>query len=305
MYDLLIIGSGPAGMSAAIYAKRAGIKVAVIEKEFMGTGQIAESGRVDNYPGFFGISGYDLGEKLREHAESLDVEFIESKVEGIVKNINSENEAYFILNCEDAVNLETKTVILATGASPKRANIEGEEKYTGNGVSYCAICDGSFYKDKTVAVLGGGYTALDDALYLADISKTIYLIHRRNEFRGAQSTVAKLKSKENVVFLLNEEVAKICGNEEVESVLLKSGKGIPVDGVFVAFGSTPNSSILEHIVNTDEKGYIVALEDGKTSLDGLFVAGDVRTKRLRQVVSAVSDGANAVTSVIEYLRDEK
>ena len=175
MYDVLIIGSGPAGLSAAVYAKRANLNVAVIEKEYEGTGQIAESGNVNNYLGVPDINGYDLGEKFREHALSLNVCFIEKEALNI-----EENDSGYIIKLDDGENIKSKTIIYAAGAYPRRADVPGEEEYTGKGVSYCAICDGAFYKDKTVAVLGGGDTALDDALYLSDICKKVYLIHRRN-----------------------------------------------------------------------------------------------------------------------------
>ena len=240
VYDVSIIGSGPAGLSAAIYAKRANLSAIVIEKEYEGTGQIAESGRVDNYLGLPGISGYDLGETFQE--------------------------------------------------------------YAGKGVSYCAICDGSFYRGKKVAVLGGGDTALDDAGYLAGLAEQVYVIHRRKEFRGAAATVEKLKEKENVTFVLEHQVTEITGEEKVTGVVLEDGTAIAVDGVFVAFGSVPQTALVKELVELDPAGYVKADETGETSLAGLYVAGDARTKKLRQVVTAVSDGANAATAVAEYLK---
>ena len=302
MYDVVIIGSGPAGLSAAVYAKRANLNVAVIEKEYEGTGQIAESGNVNNYLGLPDINGYDLGEKFREHALSLNVCFIEKEALNI-----EENDSGYIIKLDDGENIKSKTIIYAAGAYPRRADVPGEEEYTGKGVSYCAICDGAFYKDKTVTVLGGGDTALDDALYLSDICKKVYLIHRRNEFRGAQSTVEKLKEKDNVEFVLSDSVVEIKGDKKPDSVKLKSGKELAVDGIFIAYGSVPQTALVKDIVQLD-KGYIVAGEDGFTNsadngdcLRGFFAAGDVRTKKLRQVVTAVSDGANAATSAAEYL----
>lgn len=303
MYDVVIIGSGPAGLSAAVYAKRANLNVAVIEKEYEGTGQIAESGNVNNYLGLPDINGYDLGEKFREHALSLNVCFIEKEALNI-----EENDSGYIIKLDDGENIKSKTIIYAAGAYPRRADVPGEEEYTGKGVSYCAICDGAFYKDKTVTVLGGGDTALDDALYLSDICKKVYLIHRRNEFRGAQSTVEKLKEKDNVEFVLSDSVVEIKGDKKPDSVKLKSGKELAVDGIFIAYGSVPQTALVKDIVQLDDKGYIVAGEDGFTNsadngdcLRGFFAAGDVRTKKLRQVVTAVSDGANAATSAAEYL----
>lgn len=297
-YDVGIIGSGPAGLSAAIYAKRANLSAVVIEKEYEGTGQIAESGQVDNYLGLPGISGYDLGEQFREHAVKLGVAFLEQEVTEIKK----EDSAVFTIIFEDGSSVETKTVIYAAGATPRRANIPGEQEYSGKGVSYCAICDGSFYRGKKVAVLGGGDTALDDAVYLADLAEQVYVIHRRKEFRGAATTVEKLRKKENVTFVLEHRVKEITGAEKVNGVILEDGTAIAVDGVFVAYGSVPQTDLVKELVTLDAAGYVKAEETGETSLAGLYVAGDARTKKLRQVVTAVSDGANAATAVVEYLK---
>ena len=297
-YDVGIIGSGPAGLSAAIYAKRANLSAVVIEKEYEGTGQIAESGQVDNYLGLPGISGYDLGEQFREHAVKLGVSFLEQEVTEIKK----EDSSVFTIIFEDGSSVETKTVIYAAGATPRRANIPGEQEYSGKGVSYCAICDGSFYRGKKVAVLGGGDTALDDAVYLADLAEQVYVIHRRKEFRGAATTVEKLRKKENVTFILEHQVKEITGAEKVNGVVLEDGTAIAVDGVFVAYGSVPQTDLLKELVTLDAAGYVKAEETGETSLAGLYVAGDARTKKLRQVVTAVSDGANAATAVVEYLK---
>ena len=297
-YDVGIIGSGPAGLSAAIYAKRANLSAVVIEKEYEGTGQIAESGQVDNYLGLPGISGYDLGEQFREHAVKLGVAFLEQEVTEIKK----EDSAVFTIIFEDGTSVETKTVIYAAGAAPRIANIPGEQEYSGKGVSYCAICDGSFYRGKKVAVLGGGDTALDDAVYLADLAEQVYVIHRRKEFRGAATTVEKLRKKENVTFVLEHQVKEITGAEKVNGVILEDGTAIAVDGVFVAYGSVPQTDLVKELVTLDAAGYVKAEETGETSLAGLYVAGDARTKKLRQVVTAVSDGANAATAVVEYLK---
>ena len=296
VYDVSIIGSGPAGLSAAIYAKRANLSAIVIEKEYEGTGQIAESGRVDNYLGMPGISGYDLGETFREHAVKLEVEFLEQEVTRIQK----EESGQFQMTFSDSSVIESKTVIYAAGASPRRADIPGEKEYVGKGVSYCAICDGSFYRGKKVAVLGGGDTALDDAGYLAGLAEQVYVIHRRKEFRGAAATVEKLREKENVTFVLEHQVKEITGEAKVTGVVLEDGTAIAVDGVFVAYGS--QTALLKDLVELDPAGYVKADETGETSLAGLYVAGDVRTKKLRQVVTAVSDGANAATAVAEYLK---
>ena len=317
MYDIIIIGSGPAGLSAAIYAKRANLNVAVAEKEYEGTGQIAESGNVNNYLGLPNINGYDLGEKFREHAVSLNVEFIENEAVEIEVVQNDEcaaESAIYRVKFDDDTIAEARALIYTAGAYPRKAGVPGEDEYTGKGVSYCAICDGAFYKGKTVAVLGGGDTALDDALYLADICEKVYLVHRRDSFRGAQSTVELLKHKENVELVLNETVTEIYGEKKPTGIKLKSGRELAIDGVFVAYGSVPQSELIKNLVQLDERGYVVAGEDGITYAatkkadddrriqPGLYVAGDVRTKKLRQIVTAVADGANSVTSIVEYLK---
>lgn len=316
MYDIIIIGSGPAGLSAAIYAKRANLNVAVAEKEYEGTGQIAESGNVNNYLGLPNINGYDLGEKFREHAVSLNVEFIEKEavqIEAVQNDECAAESVIYRVTFDDDTVAEARALIYTAGAYPRKAGVPGEDEYTGKGVSYCAICDGAFYKGKTVAVLGGGDTALDDALYLADICEKVYLVHRRDSFRGAQSTVELLKQKENVELVLNENVTEIYGEKKPTGIKLKSGRELALDGVFVAYGSVPQSELIKNLVQLDERGYVVAGEDGityaaakKDDTDrkiqpGLYVAGDVRTKTLRQVVTAVSDGANAATTAAEYL----
>lgn len=295
--DVAIIGSGPAGLSAAIYAMRANLSALVIEKEYEGTGQIAESGKVDNYLGFPGISGYDLGETFRNHALKLGVSFLEQEVTKIEK-IDAE---IFQIWLGDGTSVEARAVIYAAGASPRRANVPGEKEYAGKGISYCAICDGSFYRGKKVAVLGGGDTALDDALYLADLADQVYIIHRRKEFRGAGASVKKLEEKKNVSFLLGHQVTEILGDQKLTGVLLEDGSSLLVDGVFIAYGSLPRTELLKDLLDLDPAGYVKADETGATGLEGFYVAGDVRSKKLRQVVTAVSDGANAATAVAEYL----
>ncbi|MGN0503166.1 MAG: thioredoxin-disulfide reductase [Ruminococcus sp.] len=299
MYDTVIIGSGPAGLSAAVYAKRAQLKAVVIEKNYMGTGQIAVSERVDNYLGLYGESGFDLGERFRSHAVSLGVEFIENEVIKIVP----EDDFYNIAFTDNKI-IKAKTIIYAAGANPRRLDVKGESEFTGKGVSYCAVCDGAFYKDKTVAVVGGGDTALQDALLLSKIAKTVYLVHRRDEFRANKSLQKSVTETPNIKLVLNSVVKEIIGDKKVSGVkILNNGNEelLNVDGVFTAVGTVPNSSLLNGIAELDDNGYVVANEDGITSAKGIFAAGDVRTKRLRQVVTAVSDGAGCVQSVEEYL----
>ena len=297
MLDAIIIGSGPAGLAAAIYGKRANLNIAVVEKEYEGTGQIAESSCVDNYLGLPGINGYDLGEQFRNHAVDFGVDFIEHEVVAIEKQPGGWKLAF-----EDGSSKEARTVIYAAGAQPRKADVPGEDRYIGKGVSYCAICDGAFYKGKTVAVLGGGDTAVDEALYLSDLCEKVYLMHRRTEFRGAAQRVEQARKKANIEFVLGETVKEFVGGEKLTAVRLNSGTSIELNGVFVAYGSKPQTELLRGIVALDDSGYVVANEDGRTSQEGFFVAGDVRTKTLRQVVTAVSDGANAITSVAEYIK---
>lgn len=297
MLDAIIIGSGPAGLAAAIYGKRANLNIAVVEKEYEGTGQIAESSCVDNYLGLPGINGYDLGEQFRNHAVDFGVDFIEHEVVAIERQPGGWKLAF-----EDGSSKEARTVIYAAGAQPRKADVPGEDRYIGKGVSYCAICDGAFYKGKTVAVLGGGDTAVDEALYLSDLCEKVYLIHRRTEFRGAAQRVEQARKKANIEFVLGETVKEFVGGEKLTAVRLNSGTSIELNGVFVAYGSKPQTELLRGIVALDDSGYVVANEDGRTSQEGFFVAGDVRTKTLRQVVTAVSDGANAITSVAEYIK---
>lgn len=299
LYDIIIIGSGPAGLSAAIYAARAQLKAVIAEKEYMGTGQIAESERVDNYPGLFGENGFDLGERFRSHAEALGARFYESKA----MEITAENGGYSV-SFSDGSTIKAKAIIYAAGASHRKLGIKGEDKFFGRGVSQCAVCDGAFYKDKTVAVIGGGDTALGDALLLSKIAKKVYLIHRRQELRANKSLQEQVRNTTNIELVLEAVPKEITGVKAVEKIVVEqncSERIIEVNGVFVAIGSDPNTTILKGIADLDENGYVIADENGITSAKGIFAAGDVRTKRLRQVVTAVSDGANCVHSAEEYL----
>lgn len=301
MYDILIVGSGPAGLTAAIYAARANLNFAVIEKDYMGSGQISITDRVDNYPGLYGIGGYELGEKFREHAEQLGTEFITGEVIDIKKNDN-----VFLLMLKDARCLKSRSVIYAAGALHRHLNIEGENEFSARGVSYCASCDGAFFKDKVTTVIGGGDTALSDSLLLSKICKKVYLVHRRSEFRGAKSLLERVKNTENIEIITPVVPIKIIGDKLVNGIVLKYGddriKTLETDGIFVAVGMVPNNFGLNGLAETDSGGYVIADEMGITSVDGLFAAGDVRTKAFRQVVTAVSDGANCVASAERYLQ---
>lgn len=300
VYDLIIIGSGPAGLSAAIYAQRARLDALVIEKEYISGGQVVNTYEVDNYPGFSGISGYELGMKFREHAEKLNAEFVTAEVKRI---IIEETEKTVVTNEQ---NYQTRALIIATGAKHRKLGVPGEDELSGMGVSYCATCDGAFFRGRTVAVVGGGDVAVEDAIFLARGCEKVYLIHRRDELRAAKSLQESLFACSNVEVIWDTVVTEISGEDHVEAVKIKNvkseeKKNLPLNGVFVAVGILPNSELAEDITAMDEQGYIKAGEDCVTDAAGVFAAGDIRTKGLRQIITAASDGANAVTAVQEYL----
>lgn len=307
MYDVVIIGSGPAGLSAAVYARRAKLKTLVIEKAGYSGGQIVNTSDVDNYLGLQGIDGFEMAMKFRSHAEHFEAEFLDDEVLTIKDN----QDDGFIIILKGENEIITKSIIVATGAGYSKLGIVGETEYTGKGVSYCATCDGAFYREKIAAVVGGGDVALEDALYLANMASKVYLIHRRDELRGAKSLQDKVFATENIEFIPNTIVEKINGADGiVSSITIKNiindeVRNLEINGIFVAIGMKPESGFVKGLVDMDLSGYIVAGEDGVTSRNGIFVAGDVRTKKLRQVITAVSDGANAVASVEKYLRDLK
>lgn len=303
IYDLIIIGSGPAGLSAAIYGKRAGLELLVIEKNYMSGGQILNTYEVDNYLGLPGMNGFDMGMQFREHADKLGVEHAEGEVigleDGSIKKVITTSGEY-----------EAYAVILATGAVHGHLNVAGEERLTGRGVSYCATCDGAFYRGKTVAVVGGGNVALEDAVYLARFCEKVYLIHRRDEFRGEKILQSQVEALENIEVLFSHTVQGICGEEQVSHLILKDVKSeqekeLQVDGIFIAVGIIPATSWIPDFIKKDEKGYVVANEEGETSAKGIYVAGDIRTKALRQIITAVSDGANAAVNAGAYINRTK
>ena len=303
-YDLTIIGSGPAGLTAAIYAQRALLKTIVIEKNPMSGGQILNTYEVDNYPGIPMVNGFDLGLKMREHADKLGTEF---KIATVQKVEQIEDGFRTVFQNGEAV--ESKTVILATGAECVTLNVEGEERLKRMGVSYCTTCDGAFFRGKTVAVVGGGDVALEDALFLARGCEKVYLIHRRDTFRGAKILQQQVLATENIEVLWDTVTEEIQGDTTVSSLKLKNIKTkkeqeLQVNGIFIAIGNRPDTEMVADIVKRDEKGYIIGDETGTTSTPGFFVAGDVRTKALRQVVTAASDGANAVYAVEKYLSEQ-
>ncbi len=307
MRDLIIIGSGPAGLSAAVYAKRAGLDVLVIEKDPVSGGQILITYEVDNYLGLPGINGFDMGMKFREHADKLGAEFAEGCVSSILKvKEGNEKESSIYKVVTDQGEYETKTVLLATGATHNKLGVKGEEEFTGRGVSYCATCDGAFFRNKVAVVNGGGDVAVEDALFLSRLCEKVYLIHRRDEFRAAKTIVTAAKAAANIEFVLDSVITEIKGENKTEAIIVKNvktgeTKDLAVDGVFIAVGMLPESEVYKDAVKLDEKGYIIADETGKTSAPNVFAAGDIRTKALRQVVTAAADGANAVTSVENYL----
>lgn len=303
MYDVIIIGAGPAGLSAGIYAARAGLKTLIIERLFSG-GQISTSFEIENYPGFTVIGGADIGFKMEEHAKKAGAEFKNTEVlsvslNGKVKIIKTSSE-----------ELEAKSVILAMGAKRREIGAQNEQRFYGQGVSYCATCDGAFYKNKTVAVVGGGNTALEDALYLANLCSKVYLIHRRDEFRGVKVLSDNVKKASNIELLLNKKVDSINGENTVSTLTLTDTKTsekseIKVDGLFVAVGTVPETVLVKDIIALDENGYIKAGEDCKTNIEGVFAAGDLRLKPLKQVITAASDGAVAATAAAAYIISEK
>ena len=300
MYDLVIIGSGPAGLAAAIYAKRACLNLLLLEKEPMGGGQIIYTEQVDNYPGLPGINGFELAQKLEQHARELSVPSQSAEVVRVEK----EGDNWKII-LDSGAEILTQTGLLATGASHRKLGVPGEAELTGAGVSYCATCDGAFFRDKTAAVVGGGDVALEDALYLAKGCKQVYLIHRRQELRAAKVLQEQVMAEGKITFIPDTVITEIKGNGKVEKAVLLNKKDgtaseLPLDAVFIAVGMNPETDAVASVLTLDN-GYVRAGEDGVTEQPGLFVAGDVRTKRLRQIVTAVSDGANAVTSITDYL----
>jgi thioredoxin reductase (NADPH) len=302
LLDLIIIGSGPAGLSAAVYAMRAKLNTIVIEKNYMSGGQIINTYEVDNYLGLQGMNGFDMAMKMREHAEKLNTKFVSAEVVKI-----ESTDKVILIYLADGTVLESKAVLLATGANNRKLGLDGERKLSGKGVSYCATCDGAFFRDKVVAVIGGGDVAVEDAIFLARGSKQVYLIHRRDSLRAARILQEELFSLPNVSVIWDSVVEDIIGENAVEKISIKNIKSnetgeIELDGVFVAVGTDPSSELLDGLVEMDDSKYIRADETCVTSEKGIFVAGDIRTKQLRQIITAASDGANAITSIDRYIR---
>lgn len=301
IYDLAILGGGPAGITAAIYASRARLNTIWIDKNFAPGGQITATYEVDNYPGMPGISGMDLGEAFGEHARKLGLEPKREKIlsleniSGDIKTIHTKKNEY-----------QARTIILAFGAEHRKLDIPGEDDLGGLGVSYCATCDGAFYKDRTAVVVGGGNAAAEDAVFLSGLCKKVYLVHRRDELRADKAIQEKIFDCENIEMVWDSVPLEILGQDEVTGIKIRNVKTgeereLDTDGVFIAVGIVPNTTFVKAQLELDENGYICAGEEGITSAAGVFAAGDIRTKALRQVVTAVSDGANTVASVQKYL----
>lgn len=299
MYDILIVGAGTAGLSAAIYGVRAGKSVLVLEASVYG-GQIINTPEIENYPGIKHISGYEFATNLYEQAKDLGTEV---KFEKVLEIKDEQSQKVVITDSNEYV---AKTVILATGAKNRPLGLAKEEELIGKGISYCATCDGGFYRGKAVAVNGGGNTALEDATFLTAYCSKVYVIHRRDSFRGEEKLLETLKSKENVEFVLNSNIISLNATEKLESITVenketKEQRQIDIEGLFIAIGQIPENDIFKSLITLDQKGYIVGEENCKTNIEGIFVAGDTRTKAIRQLATAASDGAIAALAACEYI----
>lgn len=300
MYDVIIVGGGPAGLTAAVYARRAGKRVLVLEKDAFG-GQIAQSPRVENYPGFASISGTELADKLLAQAmdQGAEVELEE------VSDVHPRGGCYAV-TCASGATFEGRALIAATGAKPRVLGLPHEEELTGSGVSYCAVCDGAFYNNRPVVVIGGGSSALQDALLLSETCSRVYLIHRRDRFRGEQTLLDALRRRENVEFLLNARVTELRGKHELSGVTVEqfgTSRILMVDGAFIAVGAQPDNAAFSSLLKLNDAGYADAGEDCLTPTPGVFVAGDCRAKAVRQLTTAVSDGAVAALAAVHWLDD--
>ena len=301
MTDVAIIGAGTAGLTAAVYARRAGSSVTIFEGEAPG-GQIINTPEIDNFPGMPGVSGYEYANKLYEQAQSFGAEFVFDKV----KKVEGSLEEGFVLTTEYGTVCEAKTIIIASGVKRREMGLAGEQEYSGRGISYCATCDGAFFKGKTVAVFGGGNTAVEDAIYLSGICKKVYIIHRRNQFRADAALVDELLEKDNVETKLSFTVSAIHGDDKLTGVTLTSVDGhdeeLATDALFVAIGLIPENGVFLQLVDLDDAGYVIADETCETSTPGVFAAGDCRTKDVRQLVTAAADGAVAAVAASRLSR---
>ena len=297
MYDIIIIGAGPSGMSAALYALRANKKVLLLEKECFG-GQIINASNIENYPALPNVSGYDFATNLYNQIKSLGVIL---KYEEVLE-VTDKKE---VITTKDTY--KGKNIIIATGLKKRKLNLENEDKLLGSGISYCATCDGNFYKNKNVAVVGGGNTALEDALYLSNIASKVYLIHRRDNFRGEKKLISEVKEKNNIELILNSNITKIIGEDKLNSIEITDNRNnisrLKIDGLFIAIGNIPDNNRFKNIIDLDENGYIIANANLKTKTDNIYVAGDTTVKTLRQLVTATSDGAIAVTEITKEMEN--
>ena len=295
MYDIIIIGAGPAGLSAGIYASRLGAKTLILEKLTPG-GQITLSSEIENYPGICDVkSGLELMTCWPNQATKFGCKIISEEV----NQISIVNEKWEIATSKNKYN--SKALIVATGANPKKAGFEGEIEFTGKGVSYCAVCDGFFYKDKIVAVIGGGDTALEEALYLSKIAKKVYLIHRRDKFRAAPATQKRVFNTSNIEIIYNENVKKVFGNQFVEGIILSSNKELKIDGIFVFVGMKINNELVKDLAKLNEWGEVKVDLNMQTSVKGLYAIGDIRQNAVKQVVAAAGDGAVAAINAVKYV----
>lgn len=302
IYDMIIVGGGPGGYTAALYAARAGLDVLVLEKLSAG-GQMALTSQIDNYPGFDeGVDGFELGEKMQAGAERFGAsseyaEVFSMELEGSIKKLETDQGDYF-----------ARTVVLSTGANPRELGLPEEQSLIGRGVNYCAACDGMFYKNKVVAVIGGGNTAVADAMILSRIAKKVFIVHRRDKLRATKVYHEALEKAENVEFIWDSVVTGLLHNEKLEAIKVKNVKTdeeseLQCDGIFVSIGRNPATELVKGILELDEAGYIIADESTRTSIPGVFAVGDVRTKALRQIVTAVADGATASHYAEAYLAE--
>lgn len=297
MYDIIIIGAGPSGMSAALYALRANKKVLLLEKECFG-GQIINASNIENYPAIPNVSGYDFATNLYNQIKSLGVVL---KYEEVLE-VTDKKEVITRKN-----TYKGKSIIIATGLKKRKMNLENEDRLLGSGISYCATCDGNFYKNKKVAVVGGGNTALEDALYLSNIACKVYLIHRREKFRGEEKLISDIKEKSNIELILNSNITKINGEESLNNIEITDNRNniskLEIDGLFIAIGNIPDNSRFKNITDLDENGYIIANPNLKTKTNNIYVVGDTRVKTLRQLATATSDGAIAATEIIKEMEN--
>lgn len=297
MYDIIIIGAGTAGLTAALYGARAGKSVLVFEEKAVG-GQIINSPAIENYPGIKHISGFQFIQQLREQAEAAGAKIINSQAEKLVNQ-----GARKVIMTKDSL-YESRSVILCTGVVQKKLGLPRENELTGLGVSYCAVCDGAFYRDRRVAVVGGGNTALEDAMFLSNYCKMVYVIHRRDRFRGESRLVNDLSQRENVEFILESTVVSLQGEDRLESIRVKNVNTniineLTVQGIFIAIGHEPHNERFANTIDLDEHGFIRANESCQTNVSGIFAAGDCRTKKIRQLVTAAADGAVAALASCE------